>query len=236
MSLRYIYPSYHKTAEPIVPSRFYSRPRLSELEKAFATLGLPVTASLDQVQKAYRARVQTIHPDRCLDPMQRLRHNQELARLNDAYKLLMAQLRIRMVSHPDTNRTNTYTVPGYVSSISSQTTHNPSVVVFRILLHSITILAFILFILFLAKARQHSAIRHWRSKEEMILHTDVAPPQTPPAAPPPYRHTHTHNPHTRTPDASFSSWFACSHRRLAGTTRPLCTQTLVGVWGPQRWA
>lgn len=85
----------------------------NEIDRAFSTLGLTPASSLADVRRVYRAKVRDIHPDRILDSSDRAVKNRELARINDAYRLLLTLPRTRDpdAGHSDVPSSDTFIRP-----------------------------------------------------------------------------------------------------------------------------
>lgn len=54
----------------------------------YAILGVPGTASAEQIRTAYRVRARQFHPDRVLDPVERDRAEIRMAAVNEAWRVL----------------------------------------------------------------------------------------------------------------------------------------------------
>jgi DnaJ-like protein len=69
---------------------------MDDLQRAFAILGLPPGASQAQVRRAYRELVRVWHPDRFTDdPRLQLSAQERLKQINEAYRLIRAELAAR---------------------------------------------------------------------------------------------------------------------------------------------
>lgn len=76
-----------------LPFRTFCNRSLNELEHAFQTLGVSQHSSMAEIQAAYRAKDHAIHPDRHTGCPDHLLKTHQLARLNDAYRLLTTRPR-----------------------------------------------------------------------------------------------------------------------------------------------
>ena len=54
----------------------------------YATLGVPGTASAEQIRAAYRMRARQLHPDRVVDPVERKRAEARMSAVNEAWRVL----------------------------------------------------------------------------------------------------------------------------------------------------
>ena len=54
----------------------------------YATLGVPGTASAEQIRAAYRMRARQLHPDRVVDPAERSRAEARMSVVNEAWRVL----------------------------------------------------------------------------------------------------------------------------------------------------
>ena len=54
----------------------------------YATLGVPGTASAEQIRAAYRMRARQLHPDRVVDPAERNRAEARMSAVNEAWRVL----------------------------------------------------------------------------------------------------------------------------------------------------
>ena len=54
----------------------------------YATLGVPGTASAEQVRAAYRMRARQLHPDRVVDPAERNQAEVRMSAVNEAWRVL----------------------------------------------------------------------------------------------------------------------------------------------------
>lgn len=74
--------TYHSVVQPVYMTQ--------ELKTAYATLGVPVTASFKEVKKAYRAVVSVDHPDkhRFSTPEERAKAEQRFKEAKNAYELI----------------------------------------------------------------------------------------------------------------------------------------------------
>ena len=54
----------------------------------YATLGVPGTASAEQIRAAYRIRARQLHPDRVADPAERNRAEARMSAVNEAWRVL----------------------------------------------------------------------------------------------------------------------------------------------------
>ncbi|MEE2769205.1 MAG: DnaJ domain-containing protein [Actinomycetota bacterium] len=54
----------------------------------YATLGVSETASAEQIRAAYRRRARQLHPDRVVDPVERIRAEARMSTVNEAWRVL----------------------------------------------------------------------------------------------------------------------------------------------------
>ena len=87
----------------------------------YATLGVPGTASAEQIRAAYRMRARQLHPDRVVDPAERNRAEARMSAVNEAWRVLGDQdLRVAYDRdrRPDPLAGSAQTAPPYQPTVS----------------------------------------------------------------------------------------------------------------------